>query len=99
LTDEELGELVTKYGDALYTRYMQKFGGFLGGSQKGINFAMDKVNPLSQIIDEDGNLSLSGVVKLFLSGKLGSMVPNASQSSGQSSQMDSDSARRRSGLL
>lgn len=99
LSDEEIGAMVRDYGDALYQRYMQKLGGFLGGKQKGLNFAIDKVNPMSQILDEDGNISLSNIFRTFLSGRMGQILPNASQGQSQMASMDASEARKRAGIL
>jgi len=73
LSDEELAEHITLYGDALFNRYAGKFWGTIGGKQKGLNSAVDQeiqeLNPLTHIFDDDGNISLSGIVKGFLRGE------------------------------
>lgn len=78
LSDEEIASALNQYSKTLVdTRYhevMQKFGGFLGGTQKGINAQIgqqiDSINPLANIVDEEGNFSLTNIVKMFLGGKL-----------------------------
>jgi hypothetical protein len=80
MEDEEVAEWVTKYGDGLYDRYSKKFWGTIGGLQKGLNFSMQQENPLN-ILDEDGNLSLSGIIKGVISGKLGDLIGRRSEAS------------------
>ena len=88
INDPEVGQWVTALGDGLYDRYMKKFTGFIGGTQKGINAqanrVADELNPFADIIGEDseGNLTfnLMGAVKTFLSGGLSGL---GSSSTGQ----------------
>jgi hypothetical protein len=74
LEDPEIGEHVVQYTDAIYDRYLGKGGKLwasIGGRQKGLNAAMDKVNPmnaLDQLVDEDGNFSIAGAIKGYLRG-------------------------------
>jgi len=73
LSDEELAKHLTLYGDALYNRYSKMFWGTIGGRQKGLNSAVEgeiqNLNPLTHIFDDDGNISLSGIIKGFLRGE------------------------------
>ena len=74
LEDEEIAKMVIQYSDTIYNRYLGKSGklwGTIGGVQKGLNFAVEgevgeQFNPFSNFL-EDGELSLSGLVKGFLS--------------------------------
>jgi len=71
LEDEDIAKHATMYTDMFYQRYEKKFWGTIGGQQKGINSAVnaevEAANPLSQIFDADGNISLSSIVKGFIS--------------------------------
>lgn len=81
LEDEDIAGMVIQYTDQIYNRYLGKSGKLwstIGGSQKGINYAvqgeMDKLNPFAGLIDSEGELSLAGLVKGILSQALsGSM--------------------------
>lgn len=73
LEDEEIAGMVIQYTDGIYNRYLGKSGKLwstIGGAQKGINYAidgeMDKLNPFKGFLDEDGELSLSGIAKGIL---------------------------------
>lgn len=68
LEDEEIAGAVIQYGDALYDRYQKKFWGQIGGMQKGLNYAAEKANPLAEIIDSEGNISLANIIRGVLSG-------------------------------
>ena len=86
LQDEEVAQHVTAYGDALYERYNKKFWSGIGGRQKGINYAMAEANPLTDIIDEEGNINLAEGIRAFLRGDFkniglgGSQTPNQAYS-------------------
>ena len=73
LSDEEIGAHVAAYTDNIYNRYLGKggkFWGSIGGMTKGINYEigeqMDSMNPLSGILDNEGNLNFSGIVKSII---------------------------------
>jgi len=74
LEDEEIAGMVIQYSDTIYSRYLGKSGKLwstIGGVQKGINYAVEgeigqQFNPFSNFL-EDGELSLAGLVKGFLS--------------------------------
>lgn len=70
LEDEDIAKHMTMYTDMFYNRYEKKFWGTIGGLQKGVNSAVnaevEAANPLSQIFDEEGNISLSSIVKGFI---------------------------------
>ncbi len=73
LEDEEIASMVIQYTDTIYNRYLGKSGKLwstVGGVQKGINSTIDgemqQFNPLSAFL-EDGELSMSGLVKGILS--------------------------------
>jgi len=74
LEDEEIAGMVIQYSDTIYNRYLGKSGKLwstIGGVQKGINYAVEgelgeQFNPFSNFL-EDGELSLAGLVKGFLS--------------------------------
>lgn len=72
LEDEDIAKHITMYTDMFYSRYEKKFWGTIGGRQKGINSMVDAeveaANPLSQIFDEDGNISLSSIIKRIIKG-------------------------------
>jgi len=84
LEDEEFNEWLTQMGDAYYNRYMQKFGGWIGGNQKGINYAIDReasqLNPLAAVMDEDGNFSLSKAMKSLMSGQFRQFIASPGSS-------------------
>lgn len=77
LEDEEIAAGLIQYTDAIYARYQKKFFGAIGGTQKGINATTEGLNPLSQIVDEDGNFSLSRILGLAMSGGLKQLGANA----------------------
>jgi len=73
LEDEEIASMVIQYTDTIYNRYLGKSGKLwstVGGVQKGINSTiqgeMQQFNPLNAFL-EDGELSMSGLVKGILS--------------------------------
>jgi len=73
LEDEEIAGMVIKYTDSVYNRYLGKSGKLwstIGGNQKGINYAIDgaleQQNPFKGFLDEEGGISLSGIVKGIL---------------------------------
>jgi len=73
LEDEEIAGMLIQYTDEIYNRYLGKSGKLwstIGGFQKGINSTIDgemqQLNPFSQFL-EDGELSMSGLVKGILS--------------------------------
>jgi len=73
LEDEEIASMVIQYTDSIYNRYLGQSGKLwstVGGVQKGINSTIDgemqQFNPLSAFL-EDGELSMSGLVKGILS--------------------------------
>lgn len=72
MEDPEFHAWLTQMGDAYYDRYMKKINGWIGGKQKGINYAVngaiENLNPLAGVMDEDGNFSLSMAIKTFMSG-------------------------------
>jgi len=92
MEDEEFNAWLTHMGDAYYNRYMSKFQGWIGGKQKGINFAVDgaidNANPLNAIMDDEGNFSLSKAIRTFMSGSfkgfgVGSPSPAMSTTPGE----------------
>jgi len=80
LEDEEVGEWVTAYGDALYKRYIGKLAGSIGGAQRGINF-QQKGSPLDALGDME-NFDLMSLFKLFASGGFKRGTTTTSPSSG-----------------
>jgi len=73
LEDEDIALGVIQYTDVIYNRYLGKSGKFwstIGGVQKGIGYTIEgeaeKLNPFAGLIDEDGEISLAGLVKGFL---------------------------------
>ena len=73
LEDEDIAGMLIQYTDELYNRYLGKSGKLwstIGGVQKGINYAvegeMQQLNPFSMFL-EDGELSMTGLVKGILS--------------------------------
>jgi len=73
LQDNDVAAHLIQYTDEIYNRYLGKSGKLwstIGGVQKGVNYAvqgeMDQLNPFSGLIDEDGEISLAGLVKGFL---------------------------------
>ena len=70
LSSEEVGTMVTDYGDALFNRYRQKFWASVGGVSKGINQTIIPRDPLSEIVREDGGINLGGILRLAMSGGL-----------------------------
>lgn len=78
LEDEDVAAHLIQYTDEIYNRYLGKSGKLwstIGGVQKGINYAVqgeaDKLNPFAALINEEGELSLAGLVKGVLSQALG----------------------------
>ena len=69
LEDEEIAAGLTQYGDALFARYSKKFWGSVGGVQKGLNYAVAGAQDDLGIFDEDGGISISGIIKGALTGK------------------------------
>jgi hypothetical protein len=68
LSDEEIAAAVAAYSDAIVDRELKRFWGSVGGTQKGLNFQMQEANPLSNILDKEGNLSLSGIINMLARG-------------------------------
>ena len=72
MEDPEFHSWLAAMGAMYYKRYMGKINGWLGGKQKGINYAIDgameNLNPLAGVIDDDGNFSLGNAIKMFMSG-------------------------------
>jgi len=70
LSDEELGEHIGQYADAIVDREKTRVLGSIGGMQKGLNYQMaemrEEANPLTGIMDDDGNISIMGIVKQFV---------------------------------
>jgi hypothetical protein len=64
MEDEDIAQGLTMYGDALYDRYSRKFFGAIGGTQKGINYAIQGATEgsLPPIFDDEGNISLKQIV-------------------------------------
>ena len=90
LEDEAIAGMVIQYTDQVYNRYLGKSGKLwstIGGVQKGINYAVEgeaeKLNPFSGLIDEDGELSLAGLVKGFLAQSFKGNSPQQRQGSPQ----------------
>ena len=69
---------ITAFADEIYTSLMKKTAGFMGGTQKGLNASMES-NPLSNIMDSKGNVSLQGLLGAFLEGKLQGMMGQQKQ--------------------
>jgi len=90
LEDQEIASMLIQYTDQVYNRYLGKSGKLwstIGGVQKGINYAMaeetDQLNPFAGLIDEDGELSLAGLVKGFLAKSFRGNSPQQRQRSPQ----------------
>ena len=79
LQDEEVATGVASYADAIVDREKKRVFGTIGGLQKGINYAAPPQGgggglPDFDIVDEDGNISLSKGIHWYLKNrsKLGS---------------------------
>lgn len=88
LEDEDIAKHLSMYTDAFYQRYSKMFWGSIGGRQKGLNYAvnaeLEKVNPLANIFDDEGNISLSAIAKGFLRGDFKQLTGGGSTSPSQS---------------
>jgi len=91
LEDEEIAGMLIQYTDEVYNRYLGKAGKLwatIGGVQKGINYAVQgeiqQLNPFSQFL-EDGELSMSGLVKGILSQALSGRFGAQQQPQGRGS--------------
>lgn len=80
MEDEEVGLAITTYGDALFERYKRKVWGTLGGLQKGVNASLAPEKSLS-FMDDDGNISLSNIFKLAMTGQLKGLMGGGSSPS------------------
>ena len=81
LEDEEISLAVTTYGDALFDRYKRKVWGTIGGLQKGVTAASLAANPKLSFMDKDGNISLSNIFRMAMSGGLKGMMGGGSSPS------------------
>jgi len=86
LEDNEIAGMIIQYTDHVYNRYLGKSGKLwstIGGVQKGINYTIEeetqKLNPFAGLIDEDGEISLAGLVKGFLAQTLKGNSPQQQQ--------------------
>lgn len=70
MENEEVKAGIVMMGDQLYTHYSKKFFGTIGGLQKGVNSQVAEMNPLTQIIDKDGNIDVKNIISGFILGKL-----------------------------
>jgi len=93
LEDQEIASMVIQYTDSIYNRYLGKSGKLwstIGGSQKGLNYAIDgaleQQNPFKGFLEE-GEISLSSIAKGILAQALrGGGIPGlGSQGSPSSS--------------
>ena len=66
LSDPEVAKGMIAFTDSLYDRYKLKVLGSLGGLQKGMNYATAEANPLGNIIDSRGHISLKGILPILL---------------------------------
>lgn len=92
LEDPDIAQGVTDYGDALFSRYFQKVTGWIGGKQQGINRQVEAATPKLDILDDEGNISLSGILKGFLSGQFRNILGGQSSQSSPVSSSEGQNA-------
>lgn len=68
LEDEEVASMLSDYGDAFVKGRMQTFWGSVGGRQRGLNYALAEVNPLDNLVTDEGGINLAGIIRMLLSG-------------------------------
>jgi len=71
LSDPEVQKGLMEFTDSFYERYKLKVLGTLGGLQKGINYAVNEQNPLANIVDSKGQISLKRLIPVFIENYIG----------------------------